>query len=189
VEVCHHSLTVSNDTRSAAELRRRLAALDAERDRLQAELVALGPGEPLPGMHLAVEVAGRRALLPASRVLEVVPLVPFAPLPRAVPHAPGAFVYRGQPVVALDLASLAGMPREPDLDAHLVVLASHRPFALLVDRARPLLDPPVVAPGDADAGEPWRGSPLIAALCRCGKDVVPLLATAALEQALATEPA
>ncbi len=179
----------TGETRSAADLRRRLAALDAERDRLQAELVALGPGEPLPGMHLAVEVAGRRALLSASRVLEVVPLVPFSPLPRAVPHARGAFLYRGQPVVALDLASLAGVPREPDLDAHLVVLASHRPFALLVDRARALAAPPVVAPGDADAGDPWRGSPLVAALCRCGAEVVPLLATAALERALASEPA
>lgn len=188
VTVCHHPWTVgAGEKRSAGELRTRLAALDAERDRLQAELVALGPGEPLPGMHLAVEVAGRRALLPASRVLEVVPLVPFSPLPRAVAHAPGAFLYRGQPAVALDLASLAGTPREPDLDAHLVVLASRRPFALLVDRARPLADPPVVAAGDADAGDPWRGSPLVAALCRCGDEVVPLLATAALERALAAE--
>jgi purine-binding chemotaxis protein CheW len=177
------------DTRSsAADLRRRLAALDAERDRLQAELVALGPGEPLPGMHLSVEVAGRRALLPASRVLEVVPLVPFSPLPSPVPHAPGAFLYRGQPAVALDLASLAGEPRVPDLDAHLVVLASHRPFALLVDRVRPLAHPPVVAPGDAAVPDSWRGSPLVAALCRCGDEVVPLLATGALERALAAEP-
>lgn len=178
----------AGDTRSATDLRRRLAALDAERDRLQAELVALGPGEPLPGMHLAVEVAGRRALLPASRVLEVVPLVPFSPLPRAVPHAPGAFVYRGQPAVALDLASLTGMPRKPELDAHLVVMASHPPFAVLVDRVRPLAHPPVVAPGDADAGDSWRGSPLVGALCRCGDEVLPLLATAALERAIAAEP-
>jgi purine-binding chemotaxis protein CheW len=179
----------AGDTRSATDLRKRLAALDAERERLQAELVALGPGEPLPGMHLSVEVGGRRALLPAHSVLEVVPLVPFSPLPRPVPHASGAFVYRGQPAVALDLASLAGAPRTPELDAHLVVLASHHPFALLVDRARPLAEPPVVAAGDADAGDAWRGSPLVAALCRCGDEVVPLLATAALERALAAEPA
>jgi purine-binding chemotaxis protein CheW len=176
-------------TRSADELRRRLAALDAERDRVQAELVALGPGEPLPGMHLAVDVAGRQALLPASRVLEVVPLVPFSALPRPVPHAPGAFLFRGQPVVALDLASLLGAPREPDLDAHLVVLAARHPFALLVDRARPLRAAAVVAPGDADAGEGWRGSPLVATLCRCGEEVLPLLSTAALERALSAEPA
>lgn len=151
--------------------------------------MALGPGEPLPGMHLAVEVAGHRALLPAGRVLEVVPLVPLSPLPRPAPHVRGAFLYRGQPAVTLDLASLAGVPHEPELDAHLVVLASHRPFALLVDRARRLPDPPVVAPGDADAGDPWRGSALITALCRCAGEVMPLLATAALERALATEPA
>jgi purine-binding chemotaxis protein CheW len=188
--LCHRRGTLGlEENRSAADLRRRLAALDAERDRLQAELVALGPGEPLPGLHLAVEVAGRRALLPAGRVLEVVPLVPFSPLPRPVPHVRGAFLYRGQPAVALDLASLTGVPREPDLDAHLVVLASHRPFALLVDRAQPLPDPPVVAPGGADAGDLWRGSALVAALCRCGAEVVPLLATAALERALAAEPA
>jgi purine-binding chemotaxis protein CheW len=178
-----------DENRSAAELRRRLAALDAERDRLQAELVALGPGEPLPGMHLAIEVAGRRALLPAGRVLEVVLLVPFSPLPRPLPHVRGAFLYRGQPAVVLDLASLAGVPREPDLDAHLVVLASDRPFALLVDRARPLPHTPVVAPGGADAGDPWRGSALVAALCSCGGEVVPLLATAALEGALEAEAA
>jgi purine-binding chemotaxis protein CheW len=171
------------------DLRKRLAALDAERDRLQGELVALGPGEPLPGMHLAVEMAGRRALLPASRVIEVVPLVPFTALPRPAPHALGAFVYRGQPVVALDLASLAGVRREAALDAHLVVLAAPRPFALLVDRARPLTAPPLVARGDADAGALWRGSALVAALCRCGEEVVPLLSTAALERALAGEPA
>jgi purine-binding chemotaxis protein CheW len=174
-------------TRIAEDLRRRLAALDAERERVHAELVALGPGEPLPGMHLGVDVAGRRALLPASRVLEVVPLVPFSPLPRSAPHALGTFIYRGQPAVALDLASLAGAPRMPDLDAHLVVMASHRPFALLVDRVRPLAHSPVVAPGDA-AAEGWRGSPLVAALCRCGDEVVPLLSTAALERALAAEP-
>lgn len=188
--MCHHPWTVSaGQTRRAGDLRKRLAALDAERERLQAELLALGPGEPLPGMHLAVEVAGRRALLPASRVLEVVPLVPFSPLPRAVPHASGAFVYRGRPAVALDLGSLAGTPRAPDLDAHLVVMSSARPFALLVDRVRPLAQPPVVAPGDADAGDSWRGSPLVAALCRCGDEVLPLLATSALERALAAEPA
>lgn len=180
---------VAAATRNADELRRRLSALDAERERVHAELVALGPGEPLPGMHLAVEVAGRQALLPAGRVLEVVPLVPFSPLPRSVPHAPGAFLFRGQPVVALDLASLVGAAREPDLDAHLVVLAARQPFALLVDRARPLRAAPVVAPGDADAGEGWRASPLVAALCRCGEEVLPLLSIAALERALSPEAA
>jgi purine-binding chemotaxis protein CheW len=138
-------------------------------------------------MHVAVEVAGRRALLPASRVIEVVPLVPFTPLPKASPHALGAFVYRGQPVVALDLAALVGARREPDLDNHLVVLAAPHPFAILVDRARPLAAPPLVAPGDADPGALWRGSALVAALCRCGDEVLPLLSTAALERALAAE--
>lgn len=174
--------------RRAADLRSRLAALDAERDRLQAELASLGPGEPLPGMHLVVELAGHRALLPAGRVLEVVPLVPFSPLPQAGPHTLGAFVYRGQPLAALDLRSLVGAPSAPALDAHLVVIAAQRPFAVLVDRARPLATPPLVAPGDVDAGDAWRASALVATLCRCDGEVLPLLATAALERALAAEP-
>jgi hypothetical protein len=86
----------------------------------------------------------------------------------------GSFVHRGTAVIAIDLARWLGAEREPELDAHLVVLGAARPFALLVDRVAAVVDGPEVV-GPRDGADPWHGSGLAAAWCRVGDEVLPLL--------------
>jgi purine-binding chemotaxis protein CheW len=166
----------------AAELR---ALEDRLRD-AQARLVAMG-GEAMPGLHLVLEVGGRRALLPAHRVAEVVQLVALAPLPGAPAQVAGSFLYRGAPVVVIDLAAVLGCPREPALDARIVVLASSPPAGLLVDAVERLVDGPRLfggeAGGEATAG--FEGKAFLAGLCVDDGKVMPLLDPAPIVAALA----
>ncbi len=163
--------------RLAAEVRR----LEEELQRAQERLLALG-GEVLPGLHLVVDAEGLRALLPTGRVTEIVRLVATAKLPDAPPHVLGTFVYRGTPVLAVDLAAAIGARREPPLEAHIVVLAGSPPLGLVVDRVDRLVDGPRLFEGDAAQGVPdaWRGSGLVAGLCVLDGQVVPLIDTAPL---------
>lgn len=155
-----------------AELRR----LEEELQRTHGRLAALG-GEALPGLHLVLETAGRRALLPVSRVKEIVRLVATEPLPGAPPAVVGSFVCRGSPVIAIDLAAAIGEPREPSIDAQMVILVGSPAIALVVDRIRGLVDAPRLHEGDAAAAVPdgWRGSRLVAGLCVEEGEVLPLL--------------
>ncbi|WP_242393991.1 chemotaxis protein CheW [Anaeromyxobacter oryzisoli] len=165
-----------------AEVRRLAEALS----RAQAALLA-DAGEAVPGAHLLVEAAGRRALLPAAGVVEVVQLVALVPLPGAPPHVLGTFVCRGAPVVAVDLATLLGLPRPPNLDAQIAVLAGAPAVGLVVDRVARLVESPRLFEGDVAAGTPeaWRGSPLVAGLCVEDGEVLPLLDAAPLVASLA----
>ncbi len=165
-------------------LHHRMRELAGELARLHGDLVALGPGERLPGLYLAVEAAGRRALLPAAHVQEIVRLVPFAPVPGAPPHALGTFVCRGQPVLALDLATCLGARRDPDRDAHLVVFSSSPPFALLVDGVLSTVEAPLLLEGGDAGPEAWREAHLVAGLCRLDDEAVPLLGVAALARSV-----
>jgi purine-binding chemotaxis protein CheW len=166
-------------TRAAlvAELRR---LEDALRD-AQGALAALG-GTEIPGLHLLVEAGGRRGLLPAARVSEILRLVAFAPLAGAPPDVLGTFVCRGVPVIALDLAARLGVAREPSLDAQIVVLGGAPSAGLVVDRVVRLVDGPRLLDGDAEAATPdgWRGSPLVAGLCVEDGEVLPLVDVAPL---------
>ena len=155
-----------------AELRR----LEEQLLRAQGELLALG-GEALPGLHLLVVAAGRRGLLPAGRVSEIVRLVATKPLPGAPRHVLGTFVCRGAPVVALDLAAYFGDDREPALEAEIIVLAGAPMIGLVVDRVERLVDGPRLFDGDVAAATPegWRGSPLVAGLCVDAGEVLPLV--------------
>jgi purine-binding chemotaxis protein CheW len=161
----------------AAEVRRLEEALG----RAQRELAAHG-GDVLPGLHLLVELAGRRALLAVGRVSELVRLVATAPLAGAPPHVLGTFVCRGAPVVAVDLAALLGASREPSLDAQIVIVPGDPTLGLVVDRVEGLVEDPRLFHGDVAAGTPaaWRGSPLVAGLCLHRGEVVPLLDPAPL---------
>jgi purine-binding chemotaxis protein CheW len=172
----------ANRSALVAEVRR----LEEELSRAQGALVALG-GEALPGAHLVIEAAGRRGLLPSSRVVEVVRLVATTPLAGAPPHVLGTFVCRGTPVIAVDLAALLGDRREPGLDAQIVVLASTPVVGLVVDRVARLVEGPRLFEGDVVAGTPeaWRGSPLVAGLCLEGGEVLPLVDPTPLTAALA----
>lgn len=172
--------TAKDDTAAAstpsarASLVERLRLLEEELSRAQGELAAIG-GEALPGLHLVVEAAGRRGLLPAGRVQEVVRLVATEPVPGAPPHVLGTFVCRGQPVVAVDLAALLGVRRLPALDAQIAVLAGAPAVGLVVDRIQGLLERPTLhAAGHAEAPG-WEGSRLVGGLCIVGGEVLPLL--------------
>jgi purine-binding chemotaxis protein CheW len=159
-----------------ASLVAKLRELEDRLQRTQAELLALG-GETLPGLHLVFEVAGRRALLASRRVVEVVQLVATTPLPGAPPHVLGTFLYRGGPVVAVDLAMLLGVSRLPGLDAQILILAGAPPVGLVVDKIERLSDAPRLFAGDASAAMPesWRGSPFVAGLCVEQGEVLPLV--------------
>jgi purine-binding chemotaxis protein CheW len=160
-----------------ASLVDRLRHLEAEIQRTQAELVAVG-GETLPGLHLVVESAGRRALLAVTRVREIVRLVAMRPLPSAPLEVRGTFVCRGVPVLAVDLGAMAaGRNEEPPLDAQVVVLAGSPSLGLVVDRVAGLVEGPRLVDGDRETSAPevWRGSRLVAGLCLVEGTVVPLL--------------
>jgi purine-binding chemotaxis protein CheW len=155
-----------------AELRR----LEDELQRAQADLLAMG-GVALPGLHLLVDAGGARGLLPSARVSEVVRLVATVPLARAPAHVLGTFVCRGAPVIAVDLAAVLGVSREPPLDAQIVILAGAPRVGLVVDRIERLLDGPRVFEGDASdrTHTGWTGSGLVAGLCVDGGEVLPLV--------------
>jgi purine-binding chemotaxis protein CheW len=166
-------------------LRRRLSELQGELHRVQEEMVSLGPGEELPGMHAVVHVGDYRALVPVDRVKEIVRLVALTPLPSAPAHVRGSFVCRGQPVIAVDLASWLGVQREPELEAHILVVTGARPFGLIVDGVRSLVSAPVLVQGGADAEwEIWRGSGLTVGLCRAGQEILPLLSLTPIDRLL-----
>lgn len=155
-----------------AELRRLEDALR----RAHGELVALG-GERLEGLHLVVSTAGRRALLPTSRVVEVVRLVATRPIAGAPAHVLGTFLCRGEPVVAIDVAALLGEAREPPLDAQIALLAGAPAVGLVLDSIERIVDGPLLFDGDAVQATPegWRGSPLLAGLCVDAGEILPLL--------------
>lgn len=155
-----------------AELRR----LEDELQRAQATLLTMG-GATLPGLHLLVDAGGARGLVSGARVSEVVRLVATAPLAGAPPHVLGTFVCRGAPVLALDLAGVLGVTREPPLDAQIVILTGTPRVGLVVDRIERLLDGPRVFEGDA-AGRThaaWSAAGLVAGLCVDGGEVLPLV--------------
>lgn len=165
-----------------ASVEQQLAMLEAEQARLRRELATLGGAVRLPGLFLTVEAAGATALLPSEAVQEVVRLVAMEPLPGAPPHVCGTFLYRGTPAVAVDLAALLGVRREPALDAHRVVFRGSRAVALLVDQVRDLVETPelVDAAPEAEGRTPWDASGLMAGLCRTTEGIRPLLRTTVL---------
>ncbi len=150
--------------------------------RLRKELVHLGGEHRLPGLYLTVEVAGTQVLLPSDSVQEVVRLVELQTLPGTAPHIMGAFIYRGVSAIAVDLAVLMGVRREPSLDAHLVVCVGDRTVALLVDHVQDIVEAPLLVDqvAETEARTPWDKTGLMAGLCRTADGLRPLLRTSAL---------
>jgi purine-binding chemotaxis protein CheW len=173
-----------------ASVQRRLLSLENEVTRLRRELVRLGGEHRLPGLFLTVEVCGTQVLLPSDSVQEVVRLVEMQPLPGAPPHVTGAFIYRGVSAVAVDLARLMGVEREPSLDAHLVVCSGARTVALLVDHVRDIVETPLLVDevGEDEKKSPWDDTGLMAGLCRTADGALrPLLRTSTLLAASSEE--
>ncbi len=182
---------MANDPRKTAELRRRLATLEEEYSKLATELAAIDESAALPGVFLVVEVEGAPALLPGAAVHEVVRLVDHSPIPDAPPWVLGSFVFRGRPVVALDLARYMGRPeRLPSMDAHVVVLGTGALMGILVDRVRGLVEAPIALDAessDGNASSVFGSGTLVSSLCRVGDDILPLLRVARLMEALPLE--
>jgi purine-binding chemotaxis protein CheW len=153
-----------------ASVQRRLISLENELARLRRELFHLGGEHRLPGLFLTVEVAGTQVLLPSDAVQEVVRLVELQTLPGAPAHVLGAFVYRGVSAIAVDLARMMGVQREPSLDAHLVVCSGIRTVALLVDHVQDIVEAPLLVDRVEESEErsPWDKTGLMAGLCRTG---------------------
>ena len=170
---------------SRAELVAQLRRLEDELQKVQGRLFQLG-GEALPGVHLMIEAAGRRALLSSGRVLEVVRLVATHPLVGAPAHVRGTFVCRGMPVIAVDLRKLLGATTEPALDAQIVILAGTPTIGLIVDHVPRLVENPRLYDGDVVAGMPdgWRDSRLAAGLCLDGDEVIPVFDPAPIQAEL-----
>lgn len=171
---------------SRADLVAQLQRLEGEIHDVRGRLVALGGGT-LPGIHLVIEAAGRRALLSSGRVTEVVRMVAMRPLAGAPPQVLGTFVCRGAPVIAVDLRRLLGAQDEPSLDAQIVILAGTPAVGLVVDHVPRLLENPRLHEGDLVAGMPegWRETRLAAGLCLDGKEVLPVLDPTPIQAELA----
>jgi purine-binding chemotaxis protein CheW len=152
----------------------RLRRLEEELSRAQGELAALG-GETLPGLHLVVDAGGRRGLLAAFWVQEVVRLVALEPIAGAPPAILGTLVWHGAPVVAVDLAALLGVARVPALDAQIAVLAGAPTIGLVLDRVHSLHEHPQLHASSGEELPGWEGSRLVAGLCTVGGEVLPLL--------------
>jgi purine-binding chemotaxis protein CheW len=171
---------------SRAELVAQLRQLEEQLQKIQGRLLAMGSGS-LPGIHLVVEAAGRRALLSSARVSEVVRIVATTPLAGAPPQVRGTFICRGAPVIAVDLRKLLGESSDPGLDAQIVVLAGSPSVGLIVDYVPRLVENPKLFDGDLVAGMPegWRGSRLAAGLCLDAGEVLPVLDPTPIQAELA----
>ena len=168
-------------------MRRRLFELEQEAARLYVELGKLGANERLPGTYMVVEAGRFEAVVPASAVCEIVRLVEYLPAPGAPAHVLGSFIYRGTPVVAIDLARYFGAEHEPALDAHVAVLASSRPMALVTDRVRALIDTPVFAGTSAEADD-WKRSKQVVGLCSYEGRTLPIIGLGPLLASLEAPP-
>jgi purine-binding chemotaxis protein CheW len=156
-----------------------LRALEREYVRARAQLLALGPGAPLPGLHLLVGITGSRVLLPGHRVAEVARVVACDPIPSSPPWVLGSFVWRGRPAVAVDLGERLGSARATSLDALMVILDGTPTLALVVEEIRGLVEDPLVAEREVGDGAP---SVLVLGACRVDEEAVPVLVLEALER-------
>lgn len=154
-----------------------LRAVEREGLRVRAALAALGPGEPIPGLHLVVRVAGTRALLPGARVAEIARLVACDPVPAAPPWLLGSFVWRGRPALAVDLGVRLGAAPSASLEAVMIILDGAPSVALVVEEVQGLAEDPLLADG-AGGG----GAHLAAAACTVDGEALPLLAPELLER-------
>jgi purine-binding chemotaxis protein CheW len=158
---------------------RELRAIELDHQRVRAGLVALGPGERLPGLYLVAGVSGGRVLLPANRVAELARRVALDRVPGAAPWVLGSFVWRGRPALAVDLGVRLGGAPTPALDAMMVILDGAPTVALVVDEVHGLAEEPLLADGAMGEGEAAR---LLVGACRVGEESVPLLAPELLER-------
>jgi chemotaxis-related protein WspB len=79
-------------------------------------------------LFVLFQLGKNRYALEASRVVEVVPLLALKPFPQSPRGMAGIFVYRGQPVPALDLCELTvGRPALEHLSTRILIIQHHTP--------------------------------------------------------------
>ncbi len=107
---------------------------------------------------LVVEVAGRRAALPAERIHSVIEPASVVPVPRGPRHLAGLAALRSRPLTLIDCRSALGFePEEARAPRAVVVDHDGHLYGLLVD----LADEIIAATGSpeplaADPGHGWR---------------------------------
>ncbi len=170
-------------------LLQRAAALERELLDVERTLGKVGAGTRRSGVHLVVEAGGHRALLEAAGVVQIARLVEFTRIPGSPPAVLGGFVRRGRQGVAIDLAAVLGSEREPDLDAHLVIVGGACLLGVLVDQVRHVVEAPVRVDAGTERLLPTFRADLVASWCDVGGWIVPLVAVPAIERlALGREP-
>jgi chemotaxis-related protein WspB len=76
---------------------------------------------------LSFSVAGQPFAIESRRVIEVLPLVPARPLPRAPDYLAGIFTYRGRLVPLVDLARRLGVAAPPPKLSTRVIVVEFEP--------------------------------------------------------------
>jgi chemotaxis-related protein WspB len=72
---------------------------------------------------LLLKIGQDRYALPASRMIEVVPLVSLKKIPQALPGVAGIFSYHGQPVPVIDLTELTiGTPCQRRVSTRIILV-------------------------------------------------------------------
>lgn len=78
-------------------------------------------------LFVLFQLGKNRYALEARRVVEVVPLLALKPFPQAPRGVAGIFVYRGQPVPALDLCELTlGRPALEHLSTRILIVQHNK---------------------------------------------------------------
>jgi len=85
-------------------------------------------------LFLIVEIAGQRAVLPASFVESVVEIEDIAPVPCAPPHVFGLFALRSRVLTVIDtIAALGGDRSSPGEKQAVIVTVDGHLYGMLVD--------------------------------------------------------
>src|SRR5438105_11295634 len=72
---------------------------------------------------LTFKIGSDRYALPASQMIEVVPLVSLKKIPQAPPGVAGIFNYHGQPVPVIDLSELTiGIPAQARVSTRIILI-------------------------------------------------------------------
>ena len=102
----------------------------------------MSPADLKGMLFLLSQVGSERYAIPASRIIEVLPLVTINRLPQARPGAAGLLHYHGTSVLVIDFGLLVGSQPAPErLSTRLVLLGVHsqglpvRALALIAGKA------------------------------------------------------
>ena len=118
-------------------------------------------------LFVLCQIGVNRYALPASQVVEVLPLVRLMPLPQLAQGVAGVFNYRGQPVPVFDLSQfILGQPAQARVSTRIVLTrqevspGSSRTVGFLAEHATTTFrcDPGVLVPQAlVSATRPWLG--------------------------------